>query len=68
MKHNILIYLKELFKLVNDKNLINADVKTWIFKKAFNEPNKRNYYDILSIFCHLLKCYIENYDKNETII
>ena len=67
MKHNILIYFKELLKLVNDKNLINDDVKTWIFKKVFNEPNKRNYYDILSIFCHLLKYYIENYDKNEPI-
>ena len=67
MKHNILIYFKELLKLVNDKNLINADVKTWIFKKVFNEPNKRNYYDILSIFCHLLKYYIENYNRNESI-
>jgi hypothetical protein len=67
MKHNILIYFKELLKLVNDKNLINADIKTWIFKKVFNEPNKRNYYDILSIFCHLLKYYIENYNRNESI-
>jgi hypothetical protein len=67
MKHNILIYFKELLKLVNDKNLINADVKTWIFKKAFHEPNKRNYYDILSIFGHLLKYYIENYNRNEPI-
>ena len=67
MKHNILIYFKELFKLVNDKNLINDDVKTWIFKKVFNEPNKRNYYDILSIFGHLLKYYIENYNRNESI-
>lgn len=67
LKHNILIYFKELFKLVNDKNLINADVKTWIFKKSFHEPNKKNYYDMLSIFCHLLKYYIENYEKNEPI-
>ncbi len=67
MKHNILIYFKELLKLVNDKNLINADVKTWIFKKAFHEPNKRNYYDILSIFGHLLKYYIESYNINEPI-
>ena len=28
---------------------------------------KKNYYDILSIFCHLLKYDIENYDNNETI-
>ena len=31
LKHNILIYFKELFKLVNDKKLINEDIKTWIF-------------------------------------
>ena len=31
MKHNILIFFKELIKLVNDKKLINEDIKTWIF-------------------------------------
>ena len=67
LKYCIFIYFKELLKLLNNKNLIDDDIKYYLNQKFFNNMNKTNYYNFLSWFCHLLKYYINNYNKNESI-
>jgi hypothetical protein len=67
MKYCIFIYFKELLKLLNNKNLIDDDIKIYLHQKFFNNMNKTNYYNFLSWFSHLLKYYINNYNINESI-
>ena len=67
LKYCIYIYFKELLKLLNNKKLINDDIIIYLHQKFFNNMNKTNYYNFLSWFSHLLKYYINNYNKNETI-
>ena len=67
LKYCIFIYFKELLKLLNNKNLIDDDIKIYLHQKFFNNMNKTNYYNFLSWFSHLLKYYINNYNKNESI-
>ena len=67
MKYCILIYFKELLKLLNNKKLSNDDIIFYLNNIFLNNMNKTDYYNFLSWFCYLLKYYINNYNKNESI-
>ena len=67
MKYCVLIYFKELLKLLNNKKLSNDDIIFYLNNIFLNNMNKTDYYNFLSWFCYLLKYYINNYNKNESI-
>lgn len=50
MKYSCVIMLKEILK--QSHNIFNYDVLEWIEKKCF-QKSKSDFYDILSITCHL---------------
>lgn len=64
MKHNIIIYFKELLKIISEKKLFDYDLFNYIHDNLLTNINKVDYYKLLSYFFHCLVYLINNYDKN----